>query len=381
MTGAKPFAALAALLVGCSSARPARPPLRPMTELEAEEARVHPEVRALLAGLEKPPPGDAASMSAAEWARRDRARWASLKPFTAPHQEVERVQDLRAEGPQGPIPLRVFWPLSGAGLPAAQSPALDLAPADLPPDVAPADLPPIVIYLHGGEYTAGSLELYDSTFRALASGARAVVVAVAYRLAPEARFPAASADVNAAVRWVFAHAEELHADAARVALAGDDAGATLAVGSALELAQPDGPPLRALALAYPLLDARLRSASWREFGDLPYLLTRDDFSRALSMYLGRASPDDPRVSPLLLGAPELAKLPRTLVLTAELDPARDEAEPFASALQRAGGEAEVRRYPGMVHGFLLLAGAVEPAAEALDGFAAFLRQALEKRPR
>jgi acetyl esterase len=353
MTRARPFGALAALLLGCSSARA---PLLPMTELEAEEARVDPEVRALLAGLDKPPARNAASMPAAESARRDRGRWASLKPFTAPHQEVARVQDLSAEGPQGPVPLRVFWPSSDA------------------------DRAPLVVYLHGGEYTAGSLDLYDSTCRALARGAHAVVVAVAYRLAPQARFPAPSADVSAAMRWILAHAGELHADVGRVALAGDDAGAALAVASAVELAQGGGPPLRALALAYPLLDARLRSASWREFGALPYLLTRDDFSRALGMYLDGASVEDPRVSPVLLGTAELSKLPRTLLLTAELDPARDDAEVFAAALHKAGGAAEVRRSSGMVHGFLLLAGAVEPAAQALDGLAAWLREALEDRP-
>lgn len=343
------FLAAASALSGCASG-PAS--LRPKTETELEQERVDPEVRALLAGLDKPPGRGDRPIAPAESARRDRARWAALRPFTAPRQEVSRVEDLRTDGPRGAIPLRVFWPAGERG-------SL-----------------PLVVYLHGGEYTAGSLDLYDSTCRAIAQGARAVVVALEYRLAPEAAFPAASEDVAAAVRWALSHAGELRADPSRVALAGDDAGATLAVAEAVALAGSGAPPLRALALAYPLADARLRSATWQEFGALPYLLTPEDFGLALSLYLGGEGPQDPRVSPVLFGAAELSRLPRTLILTAELDPSRDDADLLASRIRGAGGQVEVRRSAGMIHGFLLLAGAVEPASRALDGLAAWLGQAL-----
>ncbi|GAC1338975.1 MAG: alpha/beta hydrolase [Myxococcales bacterium] len=346
------LAVVAALLGGCAAGPP---PLRPRTEAEVEEERVDPEVRALLAGLDRPQVAQGPRVAAAESARRDRARWSSLQPFTAPAREVARVADLNAGGLRGLVPLRAFWPAEGG------------------------ERLPLVVYVHGGEYTAGSLGLFDSTCRALALGARAVVVAVGYGLAPEVAFPAPSADVAAAVRWVFAHAAELGIDPTRVALAGDDAGATLAVGEAVALGRAGGAPLRALALSYPLADARLRSATWRELGALPYLLTPEDFGLALEVYLRGARADDPRVSPVLFDAADLARLPRTLLLTAELDPARDDADLLAAALRRAGVSVEVRRSAGMVHGFLLLAGAVEPAARALDGLAAWLGRELAPR--
>lgn len=341
--------ALIAFALGCASAPP---PLRPLTALELEEERVDPEMRAVLACIDHGPYPDHSPQALLQ---RDRALWDGLGPLAIPRLEVAQVLDLRVEGLSGPVPLRVYRPIKATGL------------------------LPAIIYLHGGEYTAGSLDLYDSTLRALAQRSRAVLVAVGYRLAPEAPFPAALTDVDVALRWAYGHADELGADKDRLALAGDDAGATLALAEAVALggAGHGGPALRALALAYPLADARMQSASWRKFGNKGYLLSVDGFGRALGFYLGaKTSPADPRVSPALLAQADLARLPPTLVLTAEFDPARDDDELLADKIGKAGGKVEVRRSSGLVHGFLLVAGAVEVAAEALNGMGSWLQDAL-----
>ena len=341
-------ATLLAFALGCASAPRS---LRQLTAQELEEERLDPEVRAVLACIDHGPYPD---HSPPALLRRDRATWDALKPLAMQRLEMAQVLDLRVDGPSGPVPLRVFRPIKVT------------------------ELLPAIVYLHGGEYTAGSLDLYDSTLRALAQRSRAVLVAVGYRLAPEAPFPAALADVDVALRWAYDHAVELGADKSRLALAGDDAGATLALAEAVALggAGNGGPVLRALALAYPLADARMQSASWREFGNKDYLLSAEGFGRALGFYLGATSAADPRVSPALLAPADLARLPPSLFLTAELAPARDDEELLAEKIRKAGGKAEVRRSAGLVHGFLLVAGAVEVAAEALNGMGNWLLEAL-----
>src|SRR5258708_6700646 len=135
----------------------------------------------------------------------------------------------------------------------------------------------------------------------------------------------ASADVHAAVRYLHSHAAELGADPARVALAGDGAGA---------------------ALAYPLADARLTSASWERLGGRGYLIAPADVRATLALYLDQAQLTDPRVSPLLFAERDLRPLPRTLLLVAELDPALDDGEALAARLRAAAVNVVLRAAPG-----------------------------------
>lgn len=197
-------------------------------------------------------------------------------------------------------------------------------------------------------------------------------VNVDYRLAPETPFPGAVEDSITSVRWVADHARELGVDASRLAVAGDSAGANLATVAALALRDRLGDALRAQLLIYPIVDARLVSASIAENAD-GYLLTRSDMEWFLDLY-GVEDRLDFRVSPLL--ADDLSGLPRTLVLTAEFDPLRDEGEEYAAALARAGVPTQVVRYDGLIHGFIGMSHVVERAVRAVDESARFLADAL-----
>lgn len=334
--------ALALASAGCATA-PSRP-MRPLTAPEEEAARVDPEARAVLVGL---PEADVPGATPAQRAERARERWEALAPYAA-EPVAATVREWRAPRPGGEIALRVYRapPGRAGALPAA-------------------------IFVHGGAYVGGTLDLYDSTCRALAQRAGALVVAVDYRTAPGATFPAALADVDAAARFVLDHAAELEADPSRLALIGDGAGATLAAAEAVALARRGRAP-QALALAYPLADARLSAPSWTPRQGRDLLIRREDAEAALALYLHGASPADPRVSPALYDLAALRGLPPTLLLTAQLDPARDDGEALAARLREAGVEVELRREPGLVHGFLLMAGAVEAARASLEKMGAFL---------
>lgn len=250
-------------------------------------------------------------------------------PFFSPPErepQVASVEDVDADG----VPCRVFRPLG-------EGPR------------------PTVVYLHGGGWAMGDLDTYDHTLRRVAVETDSVVVGVDYRLAPEHPFPAGVGDCVAATRWVAEHLAELGGNDV-LGVAGDSAGGSMTaiVGQAcrdLVVAQ---------LLIYPAVDLA---------GDYP---SRAENAEGLGLdastsgwYLGmyfaeRVDVHDPLVSPL---RGDLRDLPRTLVVTAEFDPLRDEGEAYAAAVLAAGNESEVVREDGMIHGYFEM-GAISPAADA-----------------
>ena len=132
-----------------------------------------------------------------------------------------------------------------------------------PPDRAAGDggRSPGVVFLHGGGWVIGDLDTHDGVARDIASGLGAVVVSVDYRRAPEAPFPAALEDAEAATRWAAEHAEELRIDAARLVVAGDSAGGGMAAVVARRARDAGGPPIAAQLLLYPVTDVTMSSDS------------------------------------------------------------------------------------------------------------------------
>ncbi|MCQ6259202.1 alpha/beta hydrolase [Pseudomonas sp. Q11] len=218
---------------------------------------------------------------------------------------------------------------------------------------------PALLYFHGGGYVVGSLDSHDSLCRNLAAMADCVVVSVAYRLAPEFRFPTAADDALNAWAWLVAESGRLGIDARRLAVAGDSVGGSLATVLA---AQPlDTPPLLQV-LIYPVTDASRSTASIARYGE-GHLLEKDSLSWFYEHYQ-RAADDrhDPRFSPLLADIP--AHMPPTLLVLAECDPLHDEGMAYAERLQQAGVAVELKVYAGMTHDFIRMGAIVDDAEEA-----------------
>jgi acetyl esterase len=232
---------------------------------------------------------------------------------------------------------------------------------------------PLLVWFHGGGWVIGSVQGGDATCRRLAAGAGAVVVSVEYRLAPEYPFPAAPEDCYAATVWAVAHAGELGADPARVAVGGDSAGGNLAAVIAMMARDQGGPSLRFQLLVYPVTDALSTYPSYIENGE-GYLLTSDTMRWFIGHYLGEADPKDPLASPIY--APDLSGLPPALVLTAEYDPLRDEGEAYGKLLEMAGVPTAVRRFDGQIHGFFGFAAVFPAALEGVGIAAEAVREAL-----
>ncbi|HEY9105647.1 MAG TPA: alpha/beta hydrolase [Roseateles sp.] len=244
------------------------------------------------------------------------------------------------------------------------------------PHGAPRDLP-VVLYFHGGGYVLGDLDGYDAVCRQLCADSEAIVVSAAYRLAPEHPYPAAIEDCYAALGWVAEAIRGFGGAPARIALAGDSAGAVLAATVALLARDAGGPAIAFQLLVYPPAagghDGDFPSRQLHAAGPTLTLRTMDYFNRH---YFGPAAQaPDWRGAPLL--ATNLAGLPPTLLVLAGHDVLRDEARAYGEALGAAGNAVSIVEYHGLAHGFISMAGTVPAARLALAQMASALRQALD----
>jgi acetyl esterase len=223
-----------------------------------------------------------------------------------------------------------------------------------------------VVYLHGGGWVLGDLDSHDPLCRTLAARSGAAVVAVDYRLAPEHPYPAAPEDAWTATRWTSDRFE-------RIAVAGDSAGGNLSAAVSLR-ARDAHLPLALQVLIYPVTDHGCRWPSCREARDGPGFRT-SEMEWFWEQYLTDTErAGEPDCCPLR--APDHAGLAPALVITAEYDPLRDEGEAYARVLQEAGVRVTLRRYDGLIHGFLRMPTVTRRADEALTLIAGVVRDAL-----
>jgi acetyl esterase len=307
---------------------------------------LHPQCRTFLDGFNAAWPAvDYETITASEL----RTLFNGPSPFAA-GDEVRSIEERSIDGPGGPLRLRIYHPRGET----------------------PGPLP-ITLYFHGGGFVFGPVEGHDNVCRTLAQRANSLVVSVDYRLAPEARFPAANEDALAALEWVVRHAALIGGDGSRVAVAGDSAGGNLATVLARQ-AVDRGIALRHQLLIYPVTDCRFDTASYEAFAE-GYLLTQPMMRWYWRQYL--AEPGlacHPFASPLQQA--RLDGMPPTTILTAGFDPLRDEDHAYALALQAAGVPVTTREWKDQIHGFVSMMGAIDAAGEALDYAANALREAM-----
>ena len=297
---------------------------------------IDPSAAALIEVLEEHFPRIERGVTSATEAR------AVAKQFRRPMDvdPVARVEDRSVPGPAGDIRVRVYRP-------AVDSTAR-----------------PGVVYFHGGGFVICDLDSHDGACRRLANEIDAVVVSVDYRLAPEHRWPAAAEDAFAATQWVAAHAAELGIDTRRLAVAGDSAGGNLSAVVAQMARDRGGPALAFQLMVYPVIDL---SATRSEYASQTenargYFLTLEQMEWYRDQYLGDADGEAPYASPIK--AESLAGLPPACVVTAEMDPLRDEGEAYGRALHAAGVPVELHRAAGMFHGFFNMDAVLDGSKEA-----------------
>ncbi|WP_328396044.1 alpha/beta hydrolase [Nocardia sp. NBC_00416] len=284
---------------------------------------LHPEIASMLAKLDAGFP-DVTAVPAAELRALIRGRRAPLQWLPA----MRDVHNLTIEGPGGELALRIFRPHSDA------------------------HSLPVVVFAHGGGFVFCDLDSHDELCRSMADGLGAVVMAVDYRLAPEHPAPAAHDDVYHALLWAAAHAADYGGDPARIIVAGDSAGGNLAATVAIAARDLAGPAIAAQLLLYPVIDDDFETDSYRRFGNGYY-----NTAKAMRWYWQQYAPagtGDVRLVPTR--AATLAGLPPAVVITAQLDPPCAAGDAYAQRLAADGVPVRHRRYDGLFHGFLTIAG-------------------------
>jgi acetyl esterase len=262
-----------------------------------------------------------------------------------------RVEDHTIDAPEGPIAIRVYWPLAAEAR------------------------PPMVVFFHGGGWAVGDLDTHDGIARAHAAVAGAVVVSVDYRLAPEHPYPAAVDDAWVTTRWVAANGGNFGADPTRLAVAGDSAGGSLAAVISQLARDNGGPPIAFQLLWYPGTTWDTSLASFTENAHAPVLGTEQvkAFSR---IYAPNVDMSDPPATLVPAHAADLTGLPPAYIAVAGHDPLRDDGMRYGQLLAAAGVPVEVHNAETLIHGYVGYAGVVPAATDAVNRGLQALRAAL-----
>lgn len=316
-------------------------------------AALDPELATIVAAMRAhgaPPPFSGTPAEARE--RMRRAVMAARERTTLP--VVASTEDRVAEHQGLRVPVRVYRPVS-----------------------AEATLP-TVVFLHGGGFVLGSVELMDDIARKLCRDVEAVVVSVDYRLAPEHPFPAAHDDALAATRWALDHAETLGGDPARVALAGESAGANLAACAALAL-RGHARPLAAQLLVVPGLDMARDVTAIEARGIYYPMLAPADLREIARLSMGTLAHRAAEVPPSPLRAANVADLPPTLIAVSGHDPLREEGLAYAHRLEAAGVPTRLLAFDDMFHPFFGFFAHSAAASRAHDAICQALSDWLRRR--
>jgi acetyl esterase len=302
---------------------------------------IRPDVRALLEQMEAAGGKRAVDVSLEE------ARGmlhASKHLFDAPTGEVAVIRDVA----DGPCPMRLY---------------------DAREQRGPG---PCLVFFHGGGYVLGDIDTHEPLCAEIARLTDLPVVSVGYRLAPEHPFPAGVEDSDAAARWVAESPAELGRQITGLVLAGDSAGGNFTIVTALALRDaPAAVPVLAQWPIYPAANPTRHHPSLDQFGE-GFMLSRKSMAWFDCCYAPNKG--DWRYDPLLK---DQGGMPPTLVVTAGLDPIRDQGRTYAAALAEAGVEVVYLECAGTIHGFMNLRKALPSVQADLERCAKHLRLMLE----
>jgi monoterpene epsilon-lactone hydrolase len=272
--------------------------------------------------------------------------------------DLLKIRELMGAAPPYPKPDDIAWETVDAG----GVPAEWVIPDDAEPGRA-------IVYFHGGGYATGDARSFRGLCSHLARAARARVLSVDYRLAPEHRFPAAVDDAVAAYRFAVSagHAPD------RIALGGDSSGGGLGLGTLVALREA-GDPLPGAALCLcPWTDLTLSGASLRTRADEDPLVDPKILELMADAYMGSADRRSPTASPLFA---DLSGLPPMLVQVGSTEILLDDATRLAERAEAAGVDVTLEVWDDMIHVWHSFADLLPEARQAIERIGAFVEARL-----
>lgn len=211
---------------------------------------------------------------------------------------------------------------------------------------------PVILYFHGGGWVLSDKNTHDRVIREIAHGARAAIVFVNYSRSPETRYPVANEQAYAVTEWVAEHGHTKQLDSSRMAVVGDSVGGNMATVVCLMAKERAGPEIAYQVLLCPTTDAGFDTPSYQQFST-GFMLSRETMMWFWDQYdPDKTARNQPSASPLKATAAQLKGLPPALIITAEFDVLRDEAEAYAHKLSASGVAVTATRYLGTIHNFM-----------------------------
>ncbi len=322
-----------------------------MADAPAPDTQAEPFVRDDVRGLldmlktmDRPPVEEAGAV-----AGREGMRMLAQLADPQPH-DLAVIRDVTCPGPAGEIPCRFYDSRESR------------------------EAGPAVLFLHGGGFVIGDLEVYHALCTEFAQRLDLPVLSVDYRLAPEHPFPAAPDDCEAAARWLASSPSELGREITGLVVTGDSAGGNLAIVTTNALReQPADVPVLVQAPIYPVADEAGQHESFRQFKD-GYFLTGDTMAFFTKSYA--ADPASPRNLPML---GDCSDAPATVLCTAGLDPLRDSGRAFAKRMVENGTQLTYLEFPGIIHGFFTMRKAIPSGQADVEIFIDAVGAALERQ--
>ena len=235
---------------------------------------------------------------------------------------------------------------------------------------------PVILYFHGGGWVIANLDVYDAAPRSLANQTGAIVVSAEYHLAPEKKFPTAHDDAFAAYTWLRANAASFGGDPARLAVAGESAGANLAMNVALKARDTKAGTIAHMLLVYPVAGKDMTTPSYVANADAKPLSKPMMQWFVKNTFATADGPSDPRLD--LVDRTDLAGLPPATVVTAEIDPLMSEGQALGKKLVAAGVKVDELDVKGVTHEFFGMGAVVAKAKSTLATAAKDLRASLAK---
>lgn len=303
----------------------------------------HPDMRVLTEAQKHAYGGKTVEEQRRAWS----AYTASLAP---PLPDSLEVRDTTVPTPDHTVPVRIYRPRGAAA-------AL-----------------PCIVYMHGGGFMKGDLDSSDPVAWGLTHETGAVTVSVDYRLTPEHPYPAAFNDCYGVLAHLHANPDAFGIDPARMAVMGDSAGGHLAASLCLAARDRGGPKLVAQAVVYTVIGTDMTQPSYTENAEGYGLTTASSRAYKKLLFPDTRYDDDPYARPAR--AKDFSRLPPAFVLSAELDPVRDDGRVYASKLALAGVDVTYREARDMIHGFMRARFTGAAAKAEYDAVCAFLRERL-----